>query len=452
MRFGIREICDVVLRAKSTQTLGNRKFYKNEPVLYFETLKTSSLEGAATTVYAQGGHGNTRLVAWEGERTLTFTMEDALLSMESFSILTGAGLMDASKEKPIYIHQTSQVEVKSANTIIVPDICCWNGFKDSTNEFYHSAADIFVMVLKNGEVNDEPCIPVEVVYDPVNNQTKLTCYSHAGVLPKGAIVLVDYYVKRIGGAQEITIDAEKFGGNYYLEASTLFRREADGVDMPAEFIIPNCKVQSNFTFSLAATGDPSTFTFTMDAFPDYTKFDQTRKVLAAIQVISDESGETEASREPCSENITSYEPAEGSGATADVTVDFVENSATAALVEVTGSASGKAYDSALFGSDVPQGVQMMLQVPVEADSTVYKVVTENPVYTYYPDDNRIENGKKTQEVDGKSLNSLYVILSSEPGDITVDIQKINGDFHKTYTIKNSVSFAGTTSYSNLIKD
>lgn len=53
-RYGIREICDVVLRAKSTQTLGSKKFYKNEPVLYFDTLKTSSLEGAATTVYATG--------------------------------------------------------------------------------------------------------------------------------------------------------------------------------------------------------------------------------------------------------------------------------------------------------------------------------------------------------------------------------------------------------------
>ena len=97
MRFGIREICDVVLRAKSYQTLGNRKFYKNEPVLYFDTLRTSTLEGAATTVYAQGGRGYSRLIAWEGERTLTFTMEDALLSPESFSILSGAGLLDATK-------------------------------------------------------------------------------------------------------------------------------------------------------------------------------------------------------------------------------------------------------------------------------------------------------------------------------------------------------------------
>ena len=60
---------------------------------------------------------------------------------------------------------------------------------------------------------------------------------------------------------EIQITADKFGGNYYLEASTLFR-DQNGVDMPAEFIIPNCKIQSNFTFTMASSGDPSTFTFT----------------------------------------------------------------------------------------------------------------------------------------------------------------------------------------------
>jgi hypothetical protein len=59
--------------------------------------------------------------------------------------------------------------------------------------------------------------------------------------------------------------------------------------MPAEFIIPNCKVQSNFNFSLASTGDPSTFTFTLDAFPDYTEYDPTKKVLSVIQVVGDEA-------------------------------------------------------------------------------------------------------------------------------------------------------------------
>ena len=103
-------------------------------------------------------------------------------------------------------------------------------------------------------------------------------------LAVGRVVYVDYYVEADKGVKQIDIEAGKFGGSYYLEASTLFRDQR-GVDMPAEFIIPNCKIQSNFTFTMASSGDPSTFTFTMDAFPDYTRFDHSKKVLAAIQII-----------------------------------------------------------------------------------------------------------------------------------------------------------------------
>ena len=116
MKFGVREICDVVLKKKAAGYFGKLYLDKNMPVLYFDTLKTSSLEGAATTVYAQGGKGNPRLVAWEGDRTVTFTMEDALISPESFSILSGAGFMDAEDSAPIYVHTTEQIEIKN-NTI-----------------------------------------------------------------------------------------------------------------------------------------------------------------------------------------------------------------------------------------------------------------------------------------------------------------------------------------------
>ena len=92
MKFGVREICDVVFKAKSDIKIGTSTFKKGQPVLYIDTAKTSTIEGAATTVYAQGGKGNTRLIAWEGEKTLTFTVEDALLSPIGFSILSGAGL------------------------------------------------------------------------------------------------------------------------------------------------------------------------------------------------------------------------------------------------------------------------------------------------------------------------------------------------------------------------
>ena len=38
---------------------------------------------------------------------------------------------------------------------------------------------------------------------------------------------------------------------------------------------------------MASTGDPYIFTFTLDAFPDYTKFDKTKKVLFALQIVED---------------------------------------------------------------------------------------------------------------------------------------------------------------------
>jgi len=47
---------------------------------------------------------------------------------------------------------------------------------------------------------------------------------------------------------------------------------------------------------MAATGDPSTFKFTMDAFPGYTYFDRTKKVLCAIQVVDDATEVTETAK------------------------------------------------------------------------------------------------------------------------------------------------------------
>lgn len=59
------------------------------------------------------------------------------------------------------------------------------------------------------------------------------------------------------GVDEIQIDAENFAGYFYVEADTLFRRQSDGADLPCNITLPNVKIQSNFTFSMASTGDPS---------------------------------------------------------------------------------------------------------------------------------------------------------------------------------------------------
>ena len=301
MKFGVREICDVVLKAKAPQKIGNKIFYTNEPVLYFDTLKTSSMEGAATTVYAQGGRGNSRLVAWEGERTVTFTMEDALISPEGFMILSGAGLIEASENKPVYQHLTERVDrsdVTVGDTLQIP--VSRKPYLPDNSDGTFDGNYAFVMLVKDDEIISEPYIPTHAeIAANENGDFVITVEAHPSYdietedqydiseeFPLFDSVIVDYYTAHESDAMQIEITPDKFGGNYYLEASTLFRDQR-GVDMPAEFIIPNCKIQSNFNFTMASSGDPSTFTFTMDAFPDYTRFDRSKKVLAAIQVIKE---------------------------------------------------------------------------------------------------------------------------------------------------------------------
>ena len=100
MKFGVREICDVTFKTTAPgQKVGNTTFTEaGMPAFFIDTATTSSLEQATTTVYAQGGRGNSRLLAWEGEKTMTFTVEDALISPMGLAVLSGAGLMDANAD------------------------------------------------------------------------------------------------------------------------------------------------------------------------------------------------------------------------------------------------------------------------------------------------------------------------------------------------------------------
>ena len=269
MKFGVREICDVVFKAKADTRIGTQEFKKGQPVLYIDSAKTSTIEGAATTVYAQGGRGNARLIAWEGEKTLTFTVEDALLSPIGFSILSGAGLLK-NETNTVHVHTTSNAYVGTDGVIDLTDVL--------GEDAIDKTAPVFVMITEeDGSISS---MVKGVTAD--ESGKKLTASEAAG-----KNVFVDFYVVKKSAVHELQIDAENFAGNYYVEASTLFRRESDGKDMPAEITLPNVKIQSNFTFSMASTGDPSTFTFTMDAFPGYTAFDKTKKVLCVIQVVED---------------------------------------------------------------------------------------------------------------------------------------------------------------------
>lgn len=103
-RFGIKEVADVHFYAvpkaselaeigegddKGKETIANfiTALEGATPVISFDTLKVSNIESTAETAEARGGKGNAALISWDYGREVTVTLEDALMSLETLSLL-----------------------------------------------------------------------------------------------------------------------------------------------------------------------------------------------------------------------------------------------------------------------------------------------------------------------------------------------------------------------------
>ena len=75
--YGIKEVADVVFWDIDT----------GAPVLYLDTLKVSTIEETAEQTEARGGKGNPPLIIWDYGKEITVTLEDALFSMKSMSVM-----------------------------------------------------------------------------------------------------------------------------------------------------------------------------------------------------------------------------------------------------------------------------------------------------------------------------------------------------------------------------
>ena len=303
MKFGVREICDVVFKATANnQKIGQKTFKKGQPCFMIDTAKTSSLEQATTTVYAQGGKGNNRLIAWEGEKTMTFTVEDALISPMGLAVLSGAGLINPDKKNVSHVHITVNKMTSSTGVaeVDLDDLREETGLNAATSFIVCGVIPAYATVLDGSGagidwISDVAVSGTKAVEDATEGHedykvdkdtvATFTLKDATGQTVNSKTVQLDFYLIMSTGVTEVEIKPEDFGGYFYVEAQTLFRREDDGQDMAAEIILPRVKVQSGFTFSMASSGDPSTFTFTMDAFPGYTQFDSTKKVMCVMHVI-----------------------------------------------------------------------------------------------------------------------------------------------------------------------
>ena len=247
-RYGIKEVADVT-------------FYKlddngqpQEPVLYLDTLKVSTIEQTAESVDARGGKGNPKLVTWDYGKEITVTLEDALFSAKSMSISLGNGSVDMatdSVERTVMVRATDS----SLPDFFIADVPLGSQATDGAERkrvWCANASDMpsgnqYVALASSG-------LHILGIY----SETGVDCgTSWETAVTPGNKYFVKYYVAAI--KKTITISGDKFPGTYYVTGDTYARSDVNGKDQFFQFIIPKAKLQAEQTITLEAEGDPSVF-------------------------------------------------------------------------------------------------------------------------------------------------------------------------------------------------
>lgn len=235
-RYGIKEVADVTfykIGADGTPTY---------PVLYLDTLKVSTIEQTAETSEAKGGKGNATLISWDYGKEINVTLEDALFSAKSMSIMFGNGTVkdvanatESGLTDKKLIMKTESYTAKSTDkpTQGAPNINGWEPYFISPDGKRYLKLNPKFFTAQGVEVPDGTSL--------ILNEKYFCTYDLA-----------------ISGVV-IDISANSFPGTYYVTGDTYARNEVTGDDEFFQFIIPKAKVTSENTITLEAEGDPSVF-------------------------------------------------------------------------------------------------------------------------------------------------------------------------------------------------
>jgi hypothetical protein len=229
-RYGLKEVANVIFFDTIT----------GKPVVFFDTLKVSTIENASESAEATGGQGNNRLMSWDFGRTATLTLQDALLSDVSLSLLSGNAIKEANV----------QVVGREVLTVATLKVTLQNTPDVGSVTVYKMEGSIMGTEVTGFTVASAPSKEITFTTGVANNDK----------------VMVFYTYTLATGASQITFSGNSFPATYKVVGDTVVRGE-DGVNRKMQFIIPKAKLQSNFSLTMDAE-NVATFDFTLDVLLD----------------------------------------------------------------------------------------------------------------------------------------------------------------------------------------
>jgi hypothetical protein len=230
LRYGMKEVANVIFFDVAT----------GKPVIFFDTLKVSTIENESESAEARGGQGNGKLMSWDYGRSATLNLQDALLSDNSLALLSGSAV------------KSTNVDVVGRETLAIVDNA---GSKEVTLAEAPKEGTVVVYAIENG------LITKEITATNTGNVVKLTGTNPAP--QAGQSVMVFYTYTATSGANKVTFSANAFPATYKVVGDTVVRGE-DGLDRKMQFVIPRAKLQTTFSLTMDAE-NVSTFDFNLDA-------------------------------------------------------------------------------------------------------------------------------------------------------------------------------------------
>ena len=281
-KYAIKEVADVMFYELDS------KGAPSAPVLYLDTLKTSTLSQSSEVVDARGGKGNVKILSWDTNKELTIEMEDAVFSAKSLQIMFGGDMIvTGDKQEVLKTFKTSGdkgIKLADGETdyltfrlngndyYIDTDLVTAFSYNDATTKGTETIEINSVTYTLGVEVKD----PVAVAVPDWENMIGSKAAAASNARQRIDFVTLDLLDCTsstdprtdvpgvISKGMTINIGAE-FGSNtYYITGDTYARNVASGKDEFLQFIIPKGKVSAeDVSLTMEADGDPATFSMTV---------------------------------------------------------------------------------------------------------------------------------------------------------------------------------------------
>lgn len=225
--FANREVCDLIIEDYAT----------GEPWTFIDYANVTTNELTGETVFAYGGKGHPKRVAFTGERGGTLAIETQLMNMKLYSFITGADI-----EKSAKIYKREKVKCETADTLTV------------------SQTPVVGTIVVFPEEDD---CGAAVTGDATATGKEISLPG----LKANDTYIVYYITEKTTGVQKINIKSSTFPKSFRVYADTFQKTEDDEV-LAYHMTAYKCIPQSNFSVSFSNNGDPATITITCDLMAD----------------------------------------------------------------------------------------------------------------------------------------------------------------------------------------